>query len=360
LNAPIDDTHSFEFMIEPCGYFRPGGRLGVGRHRVHVTSVVLALAAMLVLTGCGRNARPDDSIADSGLVPIVLQSDWFPQAEHGGFYQALARGFYADEGLAVEILPGGPGAMIKHKVVQGMAHFGMNRSDDLAVAVERGLPLVMVFAVMQRDPQALVMHAEQAAPDFEALDGRTVIASPGLNWITYLERRYSIRLNVQPHTYGLTHFLKDPTLVQQCFVTNEPFYIRQQGIEPVVLMLADSGYEPYHVVFTNRRFSAENPGLVRAFARASIRGWVDFLTGDPQDAFRLIADRNPQMTPEFMAYSRDTLIKRGLVTGRDGNLDRVGQLDTVRIQREIDELMDLGILEQSRQAADLMVNLAAD
>jgi hypothetical protein len=66
------------------------------------------------------------------------------------------------------------------------------------------------------------------------------------------------------------------------------------------------------------------------------------------------------MTPEFMAYSRDTLIERGLVTGREGDLDRVGQIDPARIQREIDELTDLGILEQPRRAAELMVDLTAD
>jgi len=285
----------------------------------------------------------------------VLQTDWFPQAEHGGFYQAQVHGFYADEGLAVEILPGGPGAMIKHKVVQGLAQFGMNRSDDIAVAVERGLPLVMAFAVMQQDPQALIMHPEQAASNFPDLDGRTVVASPGLNWIAYLERRYSIRLNIQPHTYGLTHFLKDPTLVQQGFVTNEPFYVRQHGVEPAILMLSDSGYEPYHVVFTNRRYAAEHPEVVEAFTRASIRGWIDFLSGDPTEAFRVIAESNPQMTPEFLNYSRDTLIDRELVTGEGGGLRRVGRLDGVRIQLEIEQLRELGILKEPRQAGDLIL-----
>ncbi len=314
--------------------------------------VVVVLAA---LAGCGRESGPPPPVEESGLTPIVLQTDWLPQAEHGGFYQAQVRGFYADEGLAVEILPGGPGAMIKHKVVQGLAQFGMNRSDDIAVAVERGLPLVMVFAVMQQDPQALIMHPEQAASSFPDLDGRTVVASPGLNWIAYLERRYSIRLNIQPHTYGLTHFLKDPTLVQQGFVTNEPYYVRQHGVEPVILMLSDSGYEPYHVVFTNRRYAAEHPEVVEAFTRASIRGWIDFLSGDPTEAFRVIAENNPQMTPEFLNYSRDTLIDRELVTGEGGSLERVGRLDAVRIQLEIEQLSELGILKEPRQAGDLIL-----
>lgn len=332
----------------------------VRRPKRRFDSTLLVIVATLTLVGCGRETDPSEQVVASGLIPVVLQTDWFPQAEHGGFYQALVRGYYAEEGLAVEILPGGPGAMIKHKVVQGMAQFGMNRSDDIAVAVERGLPLAMVFAVMQRDPQALVMHPEQAASDFRDLDGRTVIASPGLNWISYLERRYTIRLNIQPHTYGLTHFLRDPSLVQQCFVTNEPYYIREQGIEPVVLMLADSGYEPYHVVFTSRSYASNHPDVVRAFARATIRGWVDFLQGDPEDAFQLIAEGNPQMTPGFLAYSRDTLIGRGLVTGGGDTTEQVGRLDPTRIQKEIEQLRELGILEEPRRAEDLIVGYAVD
>lgn len=325
-----------------------------------ITLALLASVTLLSLVGCGRKPAPAEPAVAPGLTPVVLQTDWFPQAEHGGFYQALVRGYYAEEGLAVEILPGGPGAMIKHKVVQGMAQFGMNRSDDIAVAVERGLPLTMVFAVMQQDPQALIMHPEQAVTDFSELDQRTVVASPGLNWIAYLERRFSIRLNVQPHTYGLTHFLKDPSLVQQCFVTNEPYYVRQQGIEPAVLMLSDSGFEPYHVVFTHWEFASEHPAVVRAFTRASIRGWIDFLEGDPGDAFRLIEERNPQMTPEFLAYSRDTLIRRELVTGKGGQTDRIGHLDPVRIQMEIEQLRELGILQEPRRAEDLMPGYRVD
>jgi NitT/TauT family transport system substrate-binding protein len=305
-----------------------------------------ALFCLGLLGGCRPESQTEKPETIPSLFPIVLQTDWFPQAEQGGFYQAAARGFYRDEGMKVEILPGGPGAMIKHKITQGQAQFGMNRSDDVVVAISRGLPLIMVFAVMQRDPQALMMHPSRAVSGFQELDGRTVVASPGLNWIPFIERQYSIRLNVQPHTYGLTHFLKDESLVQQCFVTNEPFYVRQHGVDPVVLMLSDSGYEPYHVVFTSREFASEAPDRVVAFTRASVRGWVDYLEGDPAPAHETIMARNPKMTPEFLEYSRRTMINRSLVTGDPSKGDELGRIDPVRLQTEIDRLSEFGMIDE--------------
>ncbi|MEZ5276280.1 MAG: ABC transporter substrate-binding protein [Opitutaceae bacterium] len=328
---------------------------GASAIRIDRPAISLLLGLILILSGCRPDRAGLDGIKTDGLIPVVLQTDWFPQAEHGGFYQALVRGYYIEEGLAVEILPGGPGAMIKHKVSQGMAQFGMNRSDDIIVAVDRGLPLVMAFAVMQRDPQILMMHPGHAAEDFRDLDGRTLVASPGLNWIAFLERRFQIRLNVQPHTYGLTHFLNDPTLIQQGFVTNEPYYLRQHGLDPEILMLADSGFEPYHVIFTNRVFASEHPDTVAAFARASIRGWRDYLEGDPTEAFAMITALNPRMTSDFLSFSRHTLIARHLVTGDSSGEDGIGRLDPARIQREIDQLRELGMVGEGLRIDSVML-----
>src|SRR5204862_7323105 len=119
---------------------------------------VVGLSLAVLTMGCERRERAQPP-ADGGLRRVVLQTDWFPQAEHGGFYQAAAKGLYARAGLEVEIWPGGPGAGIKLKVASGEADFGMNRSDDMIVAASRGLPFVMVAATMQHDPQALMVHA---------------------------------------------------------------------------------------------------------------------------------------------------------------------------------------------------------
>ena len=131
-------------------------------HHAGVSLLRTFLAASfagLLAAGCSRPA-PAAGPAKAGLRAVSLQTDWVPQAEHGGFYQALARGFYAEAGLAVEIRPGGRGMIVKLAVAKGDADFGLSRSDDVIVFAGHGLPLVMVAATFQHDPQALMVRAE--------------------------------------------------------------------------------------------------------------------------------------------------------------------------------------------------------
>lgn len=301
-----------------------------------------------MLGGC---ARPEES--GPKLRRVVFQSDWFAQAEHGGFYQALAKGYFREAGLDVEILSGGPGAGIKLKVAKGEADFGMNRGDDAILAVSRGLPLVMVMATLQHDPQALLLHADDPVRDFKDLDGRVITAAVGMTWIPYLQQRYGIRFGLVPTSYGLASFLADRNVIQQCFLTSEPYFAKQKGVAVRVLPLTDAGYDMYHTVICRRELIRSEPEVVRAFVAAAIRGWNDYVTGDPEPAHRLILERNRDMTPGQLAYSRQALIEHALVTGHPDKGERTGQLNLGRIQEEIDRLLEFGVLEKPLRAADV-------
>jgi NitT/TauT family transport system substrate-binding protein len=276
---------------------------------------------------------------------VRLQTDWFPQAEHGGFYQALAKGFYREAGLDVELLPGGPGANIKPKIVSGDAEFGMNPSTDVIVAASRGLPLLIVGVVLQHDHQALLLHADNPINSFKQLDGQTIIASPTLVWIQLLQKKYGIHFNIQPVPYGLANFLANPAAIQQCVVTNEPYLAQRKGVQVKTLPIADSGYDAYHVIFCRRDFARANPEVTRAFVAASVRGWRDYIEGDPTPAHRLILARNAQMTPEFLAYSRTELVLRNLVTGDRAKGEGVGRLSLTRLGEAIDLLLELKVID---------------
>jgi NitT/TauT family transport system substrate-binding protein len=284
----------------------------------------------------------------------VFQSDWFPQAEHGGFYQALAKGYYRDAGLDVEILPGGPGATIKLNVAKGSADFGLYRSDDVIVAASRGLPLVMVAAVMQHDPEALLVHDTSPVRTLRDLAGRSVIAPPSMTWIPYVQKKYGIKFDLRPLNYGLAVFLGDPDAIQQCMMTSEPFFARQHGAKVRVVRIADSGYDPYHTIMCRRELARNRPAVVRAFLAASIRGWHDYLEGDPAPAFALIRQRNPQMGLDQLVFSRGELIANALITGDPAQGEAIGQLRVERIQRQIESLREFKITETPVNAATVM------
>lgn len=306
---------------------------------------LVSVLAVLLTAGCAREEKPAAALKAPALRKVVFQSDWLPQAEHGGFYQALAKGFYRDAGLEVDIRPGGPGVGIKVPVSTGDVDFGMNRSDDVMVVAARGLPLIMVAAILQHDPQALMVHDESPVQTLRDLQGRTLTASVGMTWIPYIQKKYGINFALKPNSYSLAAFFADRETIQQCFVTNEPFYARQRGVRVRLLPLAESGYDVYHTIICRRELTRQSPEMVRAFVAASLHGWQDYLAADPAPAHELILKRNPQMSRELLDFSRGELIQRSLVTGRKERDEALGQLSLARLAEQRDVLVSLKVLD---------------
>jgi len=303
---------------------------------------------MIPLAGC-RKTEPDAS----ALRKVVLQTDWFPQAEHGGFYQALAKGYYRDAGLDVEIVPGGPGSAIKIKVAKGDATFGMMRTDDTAMAISNGLPLVVVAATLQHDAEALLIHADDPVKDFPDLNGRTIMAPVSMVWIPFIQKKYGIRFDLIPTTYGLGAFLGDRNLIQSCFLTSEPYYAAQKGVAVRALPLTDAGYDIYQGIICRRELARNDPELVRAFIAASIKGWRDYIENDPAPANQLILAQNGNMTQGQLDYSRQAMIDHSLVGGFESRGERIGRIDLARVQAEIDLLREFNVLEKPLRAEDV-------
>jgi NitT/TauT family transport system substrate-binding protein len=305
------------------------------------------LVIPLLICGCVRRDMGTKEGA-RGAAPrkVILQTDWFPQAEHGGYYQALAKGYYAEAGIDVDIWSGGPGAGVKLKVVRGDADFGMMRSDDLILAAGVGMPVMMVAATMQHDAQGLMVHDSSPVKTFKDLDGRTVIGNVGMAYFPYLEKKFGITIQRRQNTYGIGEFLANPETVQQCLITSEPFFAAQNGRKVRTLALSESGYDCYQMVFTRRELVRTSPDTVRRFVQASIRGWRDYLENDPSPANALILKRNPQMTQQLIDYSRGELIRLGFVRGDPRNGEDIGQISLKRLTEEMETLLSLGILEK--------------
>jgi NitT/TauT family transport system substrate-binding protein len=305
-----------------------------------------ALAA-LILAGCSRNARP--AAAPDGaaqLTKVSLQTDWYAEPEHGGFYLALVKGYYREVGLDVEIRQGGPNAVPPQRVATGIATFGMGRSDDVEIAAGHGVPIVMVGALMQRDPQAIMFHRESGIHTFKDLDGRNIMAVPGSPFIPIMEQTFHIKVAVTPLDFGLSRFMADKNFVQQCFITNEPFYVQRAGANVGTLLLSDTGFSPYRVWFAKQSFIAEHPDIVRAFTAASIRGWRDYIAGDNAEADARITALNPKMEPEFMAYSEKAMRDFQLVTGDPAKGEAVGQIVRSRLEQQLKQLAEMNQLER--------------
>jgi NitT/TauT family transport system substrate-binding protein len=311
-----------------------------------------ALLLGLLAGGC---AAKDPVSADGRppLTKIILQTDWYAQAEHGGYYQAMLKGYYREAGLDVTIQQAGPMVPIGQKLATGMVQFMIGRSDETIAQISRDIPVVIVAAHMEHDLQALMLHAESPVNSFADLQGHSVMTIPGSAWVSFMKQTYHVNFSVIPLDYGMARFLADPTFIQQCFLTNEPYYVGLHGSPAKVLLFSDGGYDFYRVVSGNADWVKKHPAATRAFVQASIRGWDDYLNGDPTLANQEIMRENPQMEPAFITYAIAAMKKYHLVTGDPAKGDRNGLVTRARIQRQIDILQSIGLLDRPLTADEV-------
>ena len=243
----------------------------------------LAFVSLSVL-GCRKPA------ADNGLTKIVFQADWYPQPEHGGFFTAVAKGFYKDEGLDVTIVPGGPYITVEKQVFSGAAQFGMGSSDKVLEANSEGQTLVAVAATMQHDPQGIMVRKDSPVRTFSDLNGHSIAIKVGEStWFEFIVKRYQLKnIRIVPAMMNVANFVQDPEYIQQAFATSEPYFAHQAGVETRVLLISDAGYSPYRLMYTTRDYVQQHPEIVGKFVRASVKGWKDYLN-DPGPANAMIA-----------------------------------------------------------------------
>jgi NitT/TauT family transport system substrate-binding protein len=284
--------------------------------------------------------------SEAGLTKVTLQADWYPQPEHGGFYTALLKGYYKDEGLDLNIQPGSQYSVPDQLVASGVAQFGMGSSDRTLESVADGQPLVAVAATMQSDPQGIMVRKDSPIRSFADIEGHTVAVKPGSTWYQFLQKRYQWR-NVReiPATMSVANFVADPQYIQQCFATSEPFFAHQAGVETRVLLTSEAGYNPYRVMFTTKDFLSQHPETVAKFVRASVKGWRDYLN-DPETAHTAIAKLNPALSPEWMTFTWQALRDGHFVAGDDPRGGQLGQMTSERWSALYKQLVDLKVIDK--------------
>ena len=274
--------------------------------------LIAALAALLLSAG-GAQAEKFQ------LAKVSFVTDWKAQAEHGGFYEALALGLYKKHGLDVRIMEGGPSVNVPQLLAGGAADFGIGSNGFIPLnMVRQSVPLRAVMAVFQKDPQVLITHPRKDVRALADMRGKPIMisdASMTAFW-PWLKAKYGFSdTQIRKYTFNLAPFLVDPKAIQEGYLTSEPYTIERQGhFKPQVFLLADNGYPGYaNMVLVPQKWIDNKPGVVQAFVDASIEGWKDYLYGDPSPANAVIKRDNPEMTDALIAQSIAKMKSYGIV-----------------------------------------------
>ena len=283
---------------------------------------------------------------------VSFGTNWLAEAEHGGYYQAVADGTYAKYGLDVTIVQGGPQATNEILLAAGRLDFYMGGNLLLAFdAVARGVPIVVVAADFQKDPQIFMSHPGEGLDKWTDLPNasETIIGKEGLaTFYQWMKSAYGFKEeNVRPYTFNPGPFIADPHSIQQGYVTSEPFAVEREGhFKPNIFLFADYGYKTYATTIETRAdLIASKPDIVQRFVDASAIGWYNYLYGDNAKANALIKKDNPDMTDEQIAFSIGKIKEYGLVDSGDTAKLGIGAMTDDRVKAFYDEMVKAGVVK---------------
>ena len=312
---------------------------------------------VVCLVGCtAREPAPVENTDSATVVTpptaVSLQLNWFPEAEHGGFFAADVNGSYEDANLDVEIRPGGPGTKVVVQVATGRVTFGVTNADRVLVGQARGAQTVALMAPMQVSPRCILVHERSEITNFDELKNvETLAASSTSTWSLFLKKKVSLDgVQIVPYGGNVSQFLLNDNFAQQGYSISEPFVARQRGGDPRVLMVSDLGFNPYtSVLITRPEVIRDSPELVQAMVTATVTGWQQYLKS-PQQANGAIHDRNEEMGLPILAFGAREL--RKLCVTEDVPADRLGQMTRKRWAQLHDQLVETEVIEEGQVNVD--------
>jgi NitT/TauT family transport system substrate-binding protein len=282
------------------------------------------------------------------LDKVTFQTDWRAQAEHGGYYHALAAGIYRRHGIDCEIRMGGPQQNPAQLLLAGRVDMIMSNGFQALNYVRENIPFLCIGAIFQKDPQVLMTHEGNGINSFEDMRGRPILigAAARVTYWPFLRAKFGFRdEQIRPYTFNLAPFLQDRMAIQQGFLSSEPFAAREAGANPKVFLIADAGFENYQTTIeASRRLITEKRDLVQRFVNATIEGWSAYMKKqDIGAANALIMRDNPEMTQAKIDYAIESMNRNGIVLSGDAERLGIGAMTAERWKRFYDTMVAAGV-----------------
>ncbi len=316
-------------------------------------SALLFAAFIALVPACDQRSDtsvPADATAAAqkpSLRPIKLQLNWVAEPEFGGFYAAQERGLFESEGIAMEMVQGGPDVPTAQLVASGKVDFAIVAGTQAIELNEQGGDLVAIYAVFQSNPMGVMVHESSPYQSLMALweSDSTLSIQDGLADFKWLNARFpGGKRKIVPYTSNLAQFAAQPTLASQCFVPSEPVALELQGIKTRVFLMNEAGFDPYNcVVVTTRGFLKENGDLCRRFVRASAAGWRAYLN-DAGPTNQAMARLNPAMKIEAM--DRGAVIQRPLIENDETKRIGLGGMRYARWEEMVNQSVELALIKK--------------
>jgi NitT/TauT family transport system substrate-binding protein len=292
---------------------------------------------------------PGARVNAQALDKVSYQTNWRAEAEHGGFYLAVANGIYKKYGIDCDLRMGGPQQNPSQLLLGGRVDMIMASAFEGLNYVKENLPFLCIAAIFQKDPQVLISHPNVGNDTLADLKGKPILigAAGRTSYWPFLRAKFGYTDDqIRPYTFNMAPFLADKNISQQGFLSAEPYAIMQAGVNPVVHLLADAGFENYQTTINiSRKMMEEKKDLVQRFVNASLEGWAEYMKGGPANeaANAIIKKDNPEMSDDKIAYAIKVMNEKGIVRSGDALKLGIGAMTDQRWKSFYETMADAGV-----------------
>ncbi len=277
--------------------------------------------------------------------------NWFPEAEHGGFYAAQVHGIFEQHGLQVELRPGGPSAPVAQELVAGRVQFAIGNADDVLVFREQDVPVVALMAPIQDTPRCIMVHESAQVGSLQELGGLTLQAGAGRPYLKFMEHQGLLKdVQVVPYS-GVPKFASDTSSAMQAYSFSEPLLARQQGASVSMLMLSDVGFNPYaSCLITTDDYVQEHRDIVGRMVAACREGWQKYLETPAEANAAILLDNEHGMTEETLEFGVEVL--GPLCLPNSMSSEQVGMMSEQRWETLVSQFADMDLIDADKVTAD--------
>jgi PAS domain S-box-containing protein len=280
--------------------------------------------------------------------PIHLQLRWHHQFQFAGYYAALEKGYYKDAGLDVIIHEGTTEKKPVQEVLQGHAQYGVANSELLLERL-RGAPLVALAAIYQHSPYVLLARKDAGISSPSDLVGKKVMLinqAMDADFVAMLNNEgVDInRLHVIPSSYEIRDLVDGKVDAFNSYLSNEPYFLKQQGVEFTVLNPRNYGVDFYSdILLTTEQELKQHPERVKAFRQASLEGWY-YAMDHPQEIIDLLLNKyKVKKSREHLEFEADAI--RSLVIP---DIIDLGHMNPWRWRHMAETFINAGMVENDK------------
>ncbi|MCC9606315.1 ABC transporter substrate-binding protein [Blastopirellula sp. JC732] len=312
---------------------------------------LVAIVSLLTFIGCGSPKNADPAAGDDGpaLRKVRLALNWFPEAEHGGFYAAQQQGFFAEEGLDVEIIPGGPGVPVIQQVASGNVEFAVANADQVILGRAQMANVVALMSPMEKSPRCILVHEQSPIKTFNELENCTLAMNVGRSFAVFLQKKLPLKnVRIVPYNGNLAQFISDPNMAQQAYVFSEPYVAKEKGVATRSLMMHELGFNPYtSILITSDDLLDAEKGLAEKMTRACIKGWKHYLE-HPQETNNVISTLNPELDVAALQFGAEAIQGLALPTSDD----QFGRMTLARWTELLTQMEEVGMTKPGQVNPD--------